>query len=324
MGLITSTLGATFVMMASLVMLQFMRDRLLPSKPVQLLVQTGLKWQRDNCSAMGAALSYYALFSLFPILLVVLSVLGQVVGPETDLFAQIQIIGGRFLPPEARSIVKGTLVTLNETSTSAGLIGFGILLYSASTVFTMLNQAVDTIWQAPESSTPKPLRQTVMAYVTNKVTGFVLVLSTALLLLVSMVSNLMIKGTIRFVEHFQTQLPWVDVDEIQLASGLQLGASVTILAIVSLILLKILPSTRTAWRDLWPGALLTAVLLAVLQRLVSSSVISIGSRYASYGVIGGVMILLLWIYFTCQIFFVGCEFSYVYAHLFGSRRHQES
>lgn len=305
-------------------MIQFVRDRIFPSKLAQLLIQTGLKWQQDNCSAMGAALSYYALFSLFPILLVGLSVLGRFVGPETDLFAQINAIGKRFLPPEAVGIVQGTLVSLNATSTGAGLIGFGILLYSASTVFAMLNQAVDVIWRGSGAPTSNPLRQTITAYIVNKATGFVLVLSVALLLLVSMISNLMVESALQLLNSFQSQFPWVKLNEIELANGLQAGSSMAILAVTNLILFKILPSIHIAWRDIWPGALLTAGLLVGLQRLVSNSIITIGSKYASYGVIGGVMILLLWIYFVCQIFLLGCEFSYVYANLFGSRRRQNN
>jgi membrane protein len=301
-------------------MVQFVRDRILPHPFIQLFVQTGLRWQRDHCSAMGAALAYYALFSLFPILLVVLSVLGRIVGPDTDLYGQIQVIGQQFLPPAARDVVRGTLLSLNAASTGAGLVGFGILMYSASTVFGMLNESVNIIWRTADPQTSTPLRQTVLAYVINKAIAFALVFSVALLLLASMVSNIFVETTLRLMDTFETQLSWLNVDDIPLADGLQVGSSVAILTVTSLILLKILPSTRVAWRDLWPGALLTAVLLVILQRLVSNSVISIGSRYASYGVVGSVMILLLWIYFTCQVFFIGCEFSYVYAHLFGSCR----
>jgi membrane protein len=83
-----------------------------------------------------------------------------------------------------------------------------------------------------------------------------------------------------------------------------------------------LPSIHVAWGDVWISALFVALLLVGLQQLVSNSVISIGSHFLSYGVIGAVMILLLWIFLTCQIFLFGCVFSYVYAHLFGSRRRQ--
>lgn len=303
-------------------MIQFVRDRLLPSKPAQLLLQTGLKWQRDSCSAWGAALSYYALFSLFPILLVALSVLGRVLGPEAALMQQFSQLELNWLPPDARDIVENTVIALNRSSTGAGIIGFALLLYSASTVFGVLNQAVDAIWNADlAKATTIPLRQTVIRYFVNRAIAFLLVFSTCLWLLASLLSQLWVESVVRFVDRFQSWLPWLDINEIPLSEGIDYGLSMATIACSTLVLLKMLPAVRVAWRDIWPGALLTATLFFLLQWLVTNSIVSMGSHYASYGVIGSVMILLLWIYFTCQIFFLGCEFSYVYSCLFGTRRH---
>ncbi len=121
---------------------------------------------------------------------------------------------------------------------------------------------------------------------------------------------------------FQATFSFIHIDQLQLSRGLQVSSSFLILALAACVLFKILPSVYVSWGDVWLGALLTALLLVVLQQLVSNSVISIGSHFLSYGVIGSVMILLLWIYLTCQIFLIGCEFSYAYAHLFGSIRHR--
>lgn len=306
-------------------MVTFLRDRLLPSRLSQLVIQTGLKWQRDRCSAWGAALSYYALFSLFPILLVALSVLGRVLGPDAELMAQLQTVDMNWLPAEVRDLIEGTLAALNRSSTGAGIIGFGLLLYSASTVFGVLNQAVAAIWRDDEAATPpNRLTQTVTAYVINKAIAFALVLSTCLLLLATLLSQIWVESVLRFVDSFQSQWLWLDSAQIPLTDGLNDGISMLLVTIATLILLKILPAARTAWRDIWPGALLSASLFILLQWLVSSSIVSIGSKYASYGVVGGVMILLLWIYFTCQIFLLGCEFACVYSHLFGTRRHQNA
>jgi membrane protein len=160
----------------------------------------------------------------------------------------------------------------------------------------------------------------VLSFFLNQLLAFLLVLGTALLLLTSLISNIAIKIILKLVATFQNSFSFIQVDELQLTKGLQTSASFLILALAACILFKILPSVYVGWRDVWLAALLTALLLVVLQQLVSNSVIKIGSHFLSYGVIGSVMILLLWIYLTCEIFFIGCEFSYVYAHLFGSRR----
>jgi membrane protein len=300
----------------------YLKATLLPSRPVQLLIQTGLKWDRDNVPGMAAALSYYALFSLFPLLLVLLSILGALIGPNSDAFEIIQINIQRFLPAEVHELVKDTIIALNQNSVGAGLVGFVLLLFVASTIFVILKRFVNQIWQSPSRVTQAgSIPEMVLFFVTNKLSGFLLVFGTALLLLASLITNIVIKIILELVANFQDFLPFIKIDELQLSRGLQVSSSLFILAIAICVLFKILPSIDLSWNDVWLGALITALALVGLQQLVSSSVISIGGRFLSYGVIGSVMILMLWIFLACQIFFFGCEFSYVYAHLFGSRRH---
>ncbi|WOD39228.1 YihY/virulence factor BrkB family protein [Nodosilinea sp. E11] len=302
-------------------LIPYLRTQVLPSKPAQLLIQTWLKWDRDNVPGMAAALSYYALFSLFPLLLVVLSVIGALVGPNTEVFSAIQDVIVRYLPPEVHDLIRDTIISLYENSVGAGLIGFGILLFAASTIFGMLKRSVNKIWESPSqvSEAGSPVKMATF-FLLNKLSAFLLVLATALLLLASLVSNIVIRAILTLITTFQETFAVWEIDEVLLAQGLQAGWSFLGLGLAIAGLFRILPTIRLSWRDIWPGALLTTVLLALLQWLVSNSIISLGSRFVSYGVIGSVMILMLWIFLACQIFFAGCEFSFVYAHLFGSRR----
>ncbi|MEB3289917.1 MAG: YihY/virulence factor BrkB family protein [Leptolyngbya sp.] len=301
--------------------LPYLKTVILPARPVQLIIQTGLKWDRDNVPGMAAALAYYALFSLFPLLLVLFSIFGLLIGPETSAFVVIQDSVERFLPVEVHGLVKETIIALNQNSVGAGLVGFVLLLFMASTIFVILKRYVNQIWQAPSRATEagSPFKMAVF-FVVNKLSGSLLVFGTALLLIASLVSNIVIKIILKTITEFQALFPFIQIDEIQLSRGLQVSSSLFILSIAICILFKILPAVRLSWNDVWLAALLTASALVGLQQLVSNSVISIGSRFLSYGVIGSVMILMLWIFLTCQIFFFGCELSYVYAHLFGSRR----
>lgn len=301
--------------------LPYLRTQVLPSRPVQLLIQTWLKWDRDNVPGMAAALSYYALFSLFPLLLVVLSIIGALVGPNTEVFEAIQNVIVRYLPPEVHDLIKDTIIALNENSVGAGLIGFGILMFAASTIFAILKRSVNKIWESPSrvSEAGSPARMALF-FVVNKLSAFVLVLATALLLLASLLSNIVIKIILALVNNFQETFAFLNIDQELLTRWLQAGWSFFALGIAIAGLFLILPSIKLSWKDIWPGALLTTLLLAGLQWLVSNSVISLGSRFVSYGVIGSVMILMLWIFLACQIFFAGCEFSFVYAHMFGTKR----
>lgn len=301
--------------------LPYLKSTVLPSRPAQLLIQTGLKWDRDNISGMAAALSYYSLFSLFPLLLVLLSVLGALVGPDTEAFRTIQMAIVRYLPSEVHELIKETIIALNNNSVGAGIVGSALLLWASTTVFSILRQSVNKIWQAPNRATETgSILQMALFFMTNKLFAFLLVLGTALVILVSLVSNILVQIILELATTFTETFAFIQIDELQLTRGLQAGSSILVLALAICILFKVLPAIQLAWNDVWLGALLTASLLVGLQQLTTNSVVSIGARFLSYGVIGSVMILMLWIFLTCQIFFFGCEFSYVYAHLFGSRR----
>lgn len=302
-------------------LLPYIRSRILPSKPAQLLIRAGIKWEHDNCSSMAAALSYHAIFSLFPMLLVILSVVGSLIGPSTEAFEVIKEGMQRFLPTEVHALVKDTVIALNKNSVGAGIIGFGLLLFSASAVFSVLRNSVNRIWRSPNrASESRSVLKPVILFFANQLLAFLLVFGTALLLLTSLITNILIKLILKLVTNFQEIFSFQPVDKLELSNGLQVGSSFLILALAICILFKLLPSVYVGWQDVWLSALLTALLIVGLQQLVSNSVITVGSHFLSYGVIGSVMILMLWIFMTCQIFLLGSVLSYVYAHLFGSRR----
>jgi membrane protein len=300
---------------------QFLRDRILPSKFVQLFIQTAMKWQKDECLEMGAALAYYALFSLFPICLVVLSILGFLLGPETDIYAQLLAVAKNILPAEPYKMVKDTLLNLNQSSVGAGLVGFLLLFLTASKIFEALNRSVDKIWGIDSKvETEKKLKHKAIDFLKDKILAFFLVLGTVFVLLISMLSNVAIKVILEVIDQFKNLVIEIEVDNLLLIKSLQLGISFFLILSVIMGLFKILPSRRVHWQDIGLGAFMTVSLLMLLQSLVSNGFIQIGEQFRAYGVIGNVMVLLLWIYLVFQIFFLGCEFSVVYSQLFGSDR----
>ncbi len=302
-------------------MIKFFKKTVAQSNIVRLFFRTSVKWQRDRCLEMGAALAYYALFSIFPIFLVILSVFGFVTGPNTDAYNQILALTQESLPPTAYDIIESTLVNLNRSSVGAGIVGFSLLLFTASGVFGALNRALDIIWKVPEEKyQDRHIVAAIFDFFKKKIVSFVLVLSTSSLLFLSLASNIAIKVVLRLLRRFSDQVTFIRIDEALLLNIFQLGFSFLSLMLVVMILFKLLPDTRIAWGDVWLGAFLTSSMLVILQQLVSNSVIHIGSHFQSYGVVGGVMVLMLWLYLTCQFFFWGSAFTYVYAHMFGSRR----
>lgn len=302
-------------------MIEFWRNQILRRKVTQLFLQTFLKWQQDDCLERGAALAYYALFSLFPIFLVILSIFGWFLGPNTNTYRQLLAFVRQALPPEAYEIVANTLLDLSQSRVGAGLVGFVLLLLIASKIFSSLNQAVDRIWQVQENQPAAVnMKQKLLESVKQKIVALILVFGTAVFLWLSILSNIAIGIILEVANNFQQAFTWLEVDELLLLKALQGGIALALLAGGVMLLFKFLPSTPVEWGDVWLGAALTGSLLLLLQRLVGSGIVSLGEQFQAYGAIGGVMVLLLWLYLTCQIFFLGCEFTYIYAHLFGSRR----
>jgi len=301
-------------------MLNQLRTRILPARPTQLILQTFQKWKRDECSEMGAALSYYALFSLFPTFLVVLSVVGFFLGPDTNAVDQVLRYAQTALPPMAYQIFEDAMSHLNQSSVGAGAIGFGLLLFTSSNVFGALDRFVDKIWRVYGTKQDTlSLRASLIKVVQSRLLAFALVIGTSALMIVSLLSNIALKTLRSILINFNEFITFIDLNEVALLRNIQIGVSFLTLCLVIGTLFKILPSTCVRLRDIWPGSLMTTSLLVALQQLISNSIIRIGSQYQSYGLIGGVMVLMLWLYLTCQIFFIGNVFTYVFAHLYGSR-----
>lgn len=294
--------------------------QLLRSRPAVLIIQTALKWQRDDCLEMGAALSYYALFSLFPTVLIVLSIMGAFIGPESGASEQILLFAQNSLPPEAYSVVDNTLNQLNRNSLEAGIISFLILFFTASGVFGALTRSMNKIWQVDqEREDEKGVKSAAKKFMRNRFLAFVLVFSTSALIFISLVSKILIEVIIQVVENLENAVGLFQIDDLLVLKALQTSTSYLGISAIIMLLFKVLPNTRICWRDVWLGGLITSALFMLLQHLASNSIVRVGEQFLSYGAVGSVMILLLWIFLTCQVFFLGCELTYVYAYLFGSR-----
>jgi membrane protein len=277
---------------------------------------------------MGAALAYYAFFSLFPLCLVILGILGRILGPNTDAYRQLLTLGQQVLPVETHALAVEALNNLNRSSWGASLVGFFLLLLTASKIFEALGRSVDKIWQETRPAhLPQDLPQQIVQILRNKLWAFLLVFSTVFILLLSMLAQLSLRLITAFLQSLDTglrhQIPGWGPGTLahwMVLANIQRTVAYALLTVIILGAFKLLPNPRLLWRDIWPGALLTSSLLTALQYGVGSGMISLGKHFQAYGVIGNVMVLLLWIYLTFAIFFWGCEFTFVYTHLLGSRR----
>jgi membrane protein len=313
-------------MMATQPVFDFLKQRIIRvsrSRLGQLFIQASLKWQRDNCLDMGAALAYYAIFSLPPTVLVILSIFGFIVGPNTAIFNQILFFAQQGLPPVASQTVETVLIQLNQDRFSVGLIGFVLLLIAASGFFSALDRAFDIIWKVHHPTAQPSIHRIAKNFIRRRILSFALIFGAGLLLLLTLLANIAIRVILRLIQEFSGLVDFIEIDTVTTVNSLQFMSTFLILLLVLLVLFKTLPTVSVTWADVGLGAVITAVLLLALQNLVSRSVISIGNQFQSYGVVGGVMVLMLWIYLTSQIFFWGGEFTYVYARMLGSHRHKK-
>ena len=268
-----------------------------------LIKETGRKWHDDNCVRLAASLSYYTLFSLFPLILVVLALIRLLFfnsdsARDVILDALASVTGG------FRDDFVRALDTAINSRRSTGLIGTATLLLGASWVFGELVSAFNIMWKVEARGGGGPLE-----FLRSTFFSFALVLSGVFLLLVSMVVSALLTAL------------WTFMDTLHggffLWRVLQLGINLGVLTLIFALLFKYLPRTRVAWGDVWLGAALTAVLWTMLQSAIAFYIAL--NSYKDYGAIGAILALVVWVYLSSQVIFIGGEFTNVYARRYGSR-----
>jgi membrane protein len=280
--------------------------RLRQVKLFTLLKETGLKWNADNCVRLGAALSYYTVFSIFPLILVILTIIRLLLdnsdaARDAILDALSSVTGG------FREDFLQTLEAASQTRRSTSIIGTATLLLGASWVFGELVSAFNIIW-----GLQAPARQNFLQFVRTTFFSFALVLSGAFLLLVSMVLSAILTVLSKFMEALPGGvIGW---------SLAQTMINLCVLTAVFALLFRFLPQTEVAWRDVWLGAALTAVFWTILQFAIAYYIAL--SSYRNYGAVGSILALVAWVYLSSQVLFLGGEFTAVYALHYGSRSQQ--
>jgi len=270
-----------------------------------------VSWRKDHAASMGGALAYYTLFSIAPLLLIVIAIAGFFLGPEAargELFAQLQGLLG----DDGAAAVQGLLESASEPEEGlfATVFGVALLLLGATTVFAELQSDLDRIWRVeakPTSGLWGLLRARLLSF------GMILVL--AFLLLVSLVLSAALSAVGKlWGGWFEGLAVLLEVVNLVFAFTITTGLFAMIY--------KFLPRAEIPWRDVWIGAGVTAILFAVGKFLIGLYIGRSGIA-SGFGAAGSFVVLLVWVYYSTQIFLLGAEFTWVYAHERGSRRGQE-
>ncbi len=269
--------------------------------------QVARSWSDDYVPSMGAALAYYTMFSLAPLLLIVVSVSGLVFGEDAargEIQAQLQGLMGE----GGAGAVQGLLASVRQPAEglTASFVGLLLLLVGATTVFTELQDALDRIWRIPG-----PLRKSGwLTLVRARLMAFGMILAVGFLLVVSLLTSALLAA----VSHRLNPVfgDW----QVAVEVGNSIGSFLLVAFMFGLIY-KVMPHERVRVSDVWLGALL-ATLLFTGGKYVIGAYISSSGVASSFGAAGSLVVVLLWVYFSAQILLVGAEFTCVYARTFGS------
>ncbi|MEA3195277.1 MAG: rane protein [Betaproteobacteria bacterium] len=280
-----------------------------PRTALRLLKDTASSWSGDHAQAMGAALAYYSLFSVAPLLLIIIGVAGIFFGEDAvrgAIFDQLADLMGE---AGAQGIAE-MLAHANQPKTGglAAALGVFLLIFGASGVFGQLRAALDRIWRAQASAKSSNL----WGWLRANLLSMGMVFAMAFLIAVSLVLSTVVATLGKWWGAYLGG--WTVVAQI-----LDFAISFGMLTAIFALIYKVMPRAKVEWHDVWIGAATTAVLFTIGKFLIGLYLgkSSIGS---SFGAFGSLAIFMVWVYYSAQIFLFGAEFTWVYAHELGSRR----
>jgi membrane protein len=268
--------------------------------------ETFSDWSEDRASRLAAALAYYTIFSVAPLLVLIIAIAGFVLrqqSVENQVLSQASSVVGQ----QGASLLRTMINHMQQGNSGiiATVLGVVAVLVGATGVFAALQDSLNTIWEVQ----PKP-GQGIWVIVRQRVVSFLIVLGIGLLLLASLVATAVLSGISQFISG---------------ASGISVTGqvinivvSLVVITLLFAVIYKVLPDVQISWKDMWVGAGVTAILF-VIGRFLIGLYLAHSTVASAYGAAGSLVILLIWIYYSAQILFLGAEFTQVYAKRYGTR-----
>jgi membrane protein len=275
---------------------------------MNLFISAAKAWMQDRCPQLGAALAYYTVFALAPLMIVLLGIFGLIYGGNDQARQKILEQLGYYIDPSGVKVFQE--IADHAAEPKAGLlataIGILIALFSASGIFGQLQEALNTIWSVKE----KP-GQGIWGFIRARFLSFSMVGGVCFLLLVSLTVENLLKA---LHGYLQSIVPGGHYLALAIFYVFDLGIIILLFAM----LFRYLPDVKIAWRDVWMGAALTAILF-VLGKFLLGLYLGSGAAGSAYGAASSLVTLLLWIFYSAQILLFGAEFTKVYTATYGSR-----
>jgi membrane protein len=271
-----------------------------------LLKETGTQWSNDEASRLAASLALYTLLSIAPLLVIAVSVAGLVFGADAargQISEQLATVVG----PQAGQAIQGLVAHASTPSTGiiSSIVGLVVVLFGASGVFGELQSALNRIWEVK----PKPGRG-VRGFLRDRFFSFAMVMGVAFLLLVSLVVSAALAGV---TGTFKGVIPFPALWEV-INTIIGIGVTGALFALI----FKLVPDVEVAWRDVWVGGLVTGIAFGI-GRIGLAWYVGRSATVSPFGAAGSLVALIVWVYYSAQILFLGAEFAQVYASRYGSR-----
>jgi membrane protein len=274
----------------------------------EIISETFKGWIKDDVFRWAAAIAFYTIFSLAPILLISVGITGLVFSEERakqQIVQEIENLTG----PEGGKVAKQVFDNMvdREQSPRAIVLGVVAIIVGSTAVFANLQAALNHIW----SVKPRQDRSAVKDLVLVRLRSFGIVLAVGFLLLVSMVVSALLSGLQTFMPERLEALPWI-------WQGINIVISFAIITFLFAMIYKYLPDVKIAWKHVLLGAAITSILFSLGKSLIGIYLgqVAVGS---AYGAAGSFVVLLIWIYYSAMICFLGAEFTQVYASKFAGR-----
>ena len=269
------------------------------------------EWSNDNALTLGAALAYYTIFSIAPLLVLAIAVAGLVFGraaAQGEIVTQIQGVLG----PQGAELIESMIERASEPASGvlATAISLATMFFGASGVFGQLQGSLNLIWGADTHR-----RKGVKGQLQRRAASFSMILGIGFLLFLSLAISAVISGLHAVIDAYLT-VP------SELLSLTNTTVSFLIVTALFAMIFKVLPDVRIEWRDVWLGAAVTAVLFTLGKSLIGIYLGRAGVT-SVYGAAGSLVLVLLWVYYSAQLLFLGAEFTEVYSRRFGSRKAAE-
>lgn len=274
-----------------------------PKGVFALLKETYTEWSKDKCMRLAAALAYYSIFSIAPLMLITIGVVGAIYGDEAAQ-GEVSKQLGKVMGPQMAKSLEDMVKSAGENSRGASVVGVVTLLVGASTVFGQLKEALNTIWEVrPREGLG------IMGFIKGRIMTFGIVLVIGFLMLVSLLLTTVVAAFNGYIEQ-AFGIPPV------LSGILGFLVPLAIEVVLFATLFKLLPDAQVKWTNVWMGALVTALLFEI-GKTILSWYLGRASTTSSFGAAGSLVLILLWVYYSSLILFFGAEFTEVYARATG-------